>query len=116
MKKIIILFMAVWLPLLTFAVNVEERITFTIYDDIADIMHGGKHRMPRAPVYASQEGHLLSFRNCANCYVFIYDEESALGSVYIDENGKVEIPSDIEGTVQLVVIRGGTAYQADVEF
>lgn len=116
MKKVIILFLAVWLPLLTFAVNVEGYITFATYNGIADAKHGGKHRMPSLPVSAYQKGHLLLFKNCANCDVLIYDEECVIGSVYIDDNGEVEIPSDIEGTVQLVVIRGDTTYQADVEF
>lgn len=108
--------MAVWLPLLAFSANEESHVIFTIHDRNSDGAHGGKHRMPPLPVSAYQNGHLLSFKNCANCYVFIYDEESVLGSVYIDESGKVEIPSDIEGIVQLVVIRGNATYQADVEF
>lgn len=116
MKKVIIFLLAVWLPLLALAVNVEKRITFTVYNETPDKSYGGKHRMPSLPISAYQKDHLLSFKNCANCYVFIYDEERVLGSVYIDDNGEVEIPSDIEGTVQLVVIRGGTTYQADVEF
>ena len=116
MKKVIIFFLAIWLPLMTCAVNVEEHIAFTAHNETPDKSYGGKHRMPLMPISAYQKGHLLSFKNCANCYVFIYDEERVLGSAYIDENGKVEIPSDIEGTVQLVIIKGSTTYQADVEF
>lgn len=116
MKKVIILLLAICLPLLTFSMNVEGHITFVKYDGISNSTHGGPHRVPPLLVYANQKGHSLSFKNCTSCNIFIYDEKEVVGSAYIDENGHVEIPSYIEGTVLLVIVRGSMTYQANVEF
>lgn len=75
-----------------------------------------KQRTPAAPIKFEQEGHLLVF---SSDYVGVdfalYDGETLLYSVTIGVDGCVLIPDDINGEVDLLLVKDGRYYHAKVE-
>lgn len=117
MKKVRMLLLSlVCMPMLAFAVKVEERLTFTMQYNNPDRDHKGAHRASAMPIYAIKNDYLLSFDNCNGCVVYVMQEDKVVCIVTINEEGQVEIPSNIIGTVQVRLVKGNVSYQAEVEF
>ena len=73
-------------------------------------------RMPAAPIYVNQDGHLFTFQSSlAGETVEIVADDTLLYSTIIDTDGNVIIPGDISGEVELRLIRGSVTYYATIE-
>ncbi len=79
-------------------------------------MSGPYPRMPAAPIYVNQEGHLFSFQtSLAGETIEIMNDGVLLYTTLVGIDGSVTIPDGISGEVELRLIRGGMTYHAIVE-
>lgn len=75
-----------------------------------------KQRTPAAPIKFIQEGRLLVFSSdYIGSEVMLYDGETLVYSVTIGIDGCVLIPDDINGEVDLLLVRDERYYHSKVE-
>ena len=85
------------------------------YEQPGDL-YGNHPRMPAAPIYVNQDGHLFTFQSSlAGETVEIVADDTLLYSTIIGTDASVTIPADISGEVELRLIRGSMTYRATIE-
>lgn len=79
--------------------------------------NGDGMRSPARPVYASLDGHTLSFSTSfAGCEIILIDTDGfGVFTGYVDSDGFVIIPGEIIGIFELRLIVGDSFYSAEIE-
>ena len=79
--------------------NIKKKVTLktTPYKAL-----GGMKRSPILPIYAFQDGNLLTFdASLEGANIDVVSDEMVVFSTHIDENGCVELPESLEGEFEL---------------
>ncbi len=76
-----------------------------------------KPRSPIAPIYFDQDGKTLTFdESCVGCPITLLDENGDIVfTSFVDENGIVELPSDLIGTFVLQLTRANITFEGEIE-
>ena len=78
---------------------------------------GKKPRSPIAPIYYDQDEKTLTFdESCVGCPITLLDENGDIVlTSLVDENGIVELPSDLIGTFVLQLTRANITFEGEIE-
>ena len=119
MKKLLTLFLCCFLAITVTTVeagnpsNIKKKVTLktTPYKAL-----GGMKRSPILPIYAFQDGNILTFdASLEGADIDVVSDEMVVFSTHIDENGSVELPESLEGEFELRLYVGDMIYKGDFE-
>lgn len=93
-----------------------DTIPFPLTINLPPDTQGGNPRMPAAPIYASQDGNKLLFDlQFVGYNIELYDlEECFVYSDMINEEGSIELPSNLSGIYTLKLYVGYFVYQGEI--
>ncbi len=119
MKKLLTLFLCCFLAITVTTVeagnpsNIKKKVTLktTPYKAL-----GGMKRSPILPIYAFQDGNLLTFdASLEGANIDVVSDEMAVFSTHIDKNGCVELPESLEGEFELRLYVGENVFSGWIE-
>lgn len=116
-RKILFALLLVIAFLLSASSAVEnDTIALSIIGSGGD--NGTPHKSPVLPIYAEQDGHVLSFGyDCEGCILSLLDEDGNLVvSLFIDSTGIVVLPESLYGLYELRLIKDNYMYGAYILF
>lgn len=115
MKKYLLLSL---LSFATFVSAVAEKKEVVI-NPIAQIRNGHGNNFPRSPIYQPRifiDDHTLFFDlSCIDCSIQLLQDDVIAYSDVVDENGEVQLPSNLSGMYQLQLQFGSITFVGEVE-
>ena len=92
-----------------------DTIPFPLTINLPPDTQGGNPRMPTTPIYVNQVGNSLFFDiQFVGYSIELWDEEGIVYLDEIDEEGKIELPSNLLGTHTLRLYVGDAVYQGEI--
>ena len=113
-----IFLMLLWTPMTIWANTKQmcQRVKMCVQYDKSSGTSQSPSRLPQAPISFIQDGHILIFEEKYESEIVAVKEENfVLYANIIRQQGRFEIPSTINGTVEIQLMLGERTYRATIE-
>lgn len=116
-KKLLLLLLVLLMPICFFGKSKQGcEVMFSCRHTKQQYCHKRHHRMPLAPLMGILRDHELKIEEAKGAFFELSNEDGVVYSGFLSMEGEIMIPSDISGSLNMIIYKGDSLYVAMIDF